>query len=159
MEAFDRAFALVVGEEGGYVNDPTDPGGETKYGISKRSNPDVDIKNLTLDGAKKIYRGVWDNVRGDELPWPLAAYVFDAAVNQGPQAAVKTLQHVLGIEQDGEIGTHTLVAVSEHDWEDGLPRYLAQRAMRYAGTRNFLVYGEGWLFRLFRLSTTAANPA
>ena len=74
MTTFDQAFAIVIGEEGGYVNDPNDPGGETKYGIAKNSHPNVDIANLTLDQAKAIYKTeYWDKVFGDTLPrsWPL----------------------------------------------------------------------------------------
>ena len=56
MSNFDRAFRFLIGEEGGYVNDPADPGGETKFGISKRAYPQLDIKSLTLDQAKAIYR-------------------------------------------------------------------------------------------------------
>lgn len=81
---FDRAFSVVVGIEGGYVNDPEDPGGETKYGLSKRANPDLDIKNLTLDQAKDRYLTRYWNPYGlDRLEWGKALLVFDTAVNGG----------------------------------------------------------------------------
>ena len=96
MSAFDNCFEIVVGHEGGYVNDPKDPGGETKYGISKRSYPRVNIAALTLDGAKQIYRAdYWDKVRGDELDPGLALITFDAAVNNGASQAVRWLQGAL----------------------------------------------------------------
>ena len=75
----------TIGVEGGYVNDPVDPGGETKYGISKRSYPQVDIKNLTLDGAAEIYeRDFWNRMRLSELTSQRIAWkVFDIEVNTG----------------------------------------------------------------------------
>ena len=92
-ENFDRAFDLTVMRfEGGarYTNDPDDPGGATKFGISKRANPDVDVLNLTKDGAKEIYRmRYWNPVGGDEMPWPWDAVVFDTAVNLGVSRALR----------------------------------------------------------------------
>lgn len=83
-ESFDSAFSFVIGSEGEYSNDPDDPGGETKYGISKRAYPHLDIKNLTLDDAKSIYwQDYWDKADCDNLPNPLDICVFDTAVNQG----------------------------------------------------------------------------
>lgn len=91
-ENFDRAFDLTVMKfEGGaaYTNDPDDPGGETKYGISKRANPDIDVRNLTKEGAKAIYRTrYWNPVGGDEMPYPWDMVVFDTAVNLGVSRAM-----------------------------------------------------------------------
>ena len=96
MSDFDKAFEHVLGIEGGYVNDPKDPGGETKYGLCKRSYPTVDIKALTIEQAKAIYkRDYWDKVKGDDLPFPLNLFMFDAAVNQGVDPAIKMLQAAL----------------------------------------------------------------
>jgi hypothetical protein len=92
MSGFPEAFDFVIGREGGYNNDPRDPGGETKYGISKRSYPDLDIASLTLDDARRIYQQhYWDRVGGDELPAPLALVVFDTAVHSGVSRALKFL--------------------------------------------------------------------
>ena len=89
-ENFDRAFGFLMKWEGGYVNDPNDPGGETNWGISKRIFPDMDIKNLTKDQALKIYKQFyWDRVDGDNLPWPLDLIVFDTAVNMGVGRALQ----------------------------------------------------------------------
>lgn len=150
---FDRAFEVLVGAEGDYINDPADPGGETKYGISKRAYPGVDIKALTLEDAKAIYRrDYWDRARCGELPWPLAFFVFDAAVNAGATPAVVLLQRLLRLPRDGIPGKATLEAAARANQRDAVPRYLALRALRYTGTRNFDKYGEGWLFRLFSLA-------
>lgn len=159
-ENFERALTIILREEGGYVNDPTDPGGETNFGISKRQYPDVDIKNLTHEQVAAIYkRDYWDKVKGDELPWPLCLFVFDAAVNQGCDAkanyaAQKLLQKALDVAQDGILGPATMkrVAASRH-WHHC--RFMAFRAQRYMGTRNFDKYGEGWLTRLFRVALEA----
>jgi len=85
MSFFDTAFEIVVGVEGGYVNDPKDPGGETKFGLSKRANPDLDIANLTVDSAKPIYsQRYWMKFGCSTMPWVEALLVFDCVVNGGP---------------------------------------------------------------------------
>lgn len=84
MTNFDKSIAFVLKWEGGYVNDPKDPGGETRFGISKRSYPMVDIVRLTVDKAKEIYRqDYWDAMDCDEYEWPLCLVIFDTAVNLG----------------------------------------------------------------------------
>lgn len=93
IKRFDACIEFVLAAEGGYVNDKYDSGGETKYGISKKSYPKVDIKNLTLDGAKAIYKkDYWLACRCDELPEPLDIVVFDTAVNMGQGRANGFLQ-------------------------------------------------------------------
>jgi lysozyme family protein len=127
---FPAAFAIVVGIEAGYVDDLSDPGGETKYGISKRSYPNVDIPQLTLEEAQAIYRrDFWDKLNLDSMPWNLALIEFDAAVNQGQ-----------GFE-------HTLHG---DDIE-----MMAERAMHYAETKNFAKYEHGWFRRLFTIFKAA----
>jgi len=81
---FEKSVAFVLKWEGGYIDDKSDPGGETKYGISKRSYPALDIKNLTMDEAKAIYRkDYWERSGCDGVPWPMCLVVFDTAVNMG----------------------------------------------------------------------------
>jgi lysozyme family protein len=147
--SFSFAFAKVVSVEGGYVNDPQDPGGVTKYGISQRAYPDVDIKNLALDQAKSIYRrDYWDAIHGDELPDPLSHFVFDAAVNQGVATAISMMQTALCVDVDGKIGANTLAAARASD--NGVcARFMTLRAMRYMHTSNFDRFGSGWFNRLF----------
>jgi hypothetical protein len=89
---FDRAIPLILRLEGGYTNHGSDPGGETKYGISKRAYPDLIIKDLTKPQAAVIYRrDYWDKSGCEALPWPLALCHFDAAVNHGLGRATKFL--------------------------------------------------------------------
>ena len=154
---YDKAFSLVISAEGGYNNNPNDPGGETNFGISKRQYPDVDIKNLTLAGAKGIYqRDYWNVIKGDQLPWPLCAFVFDCAVNQGCDstadfAAQKMLQNAFGLTQDGILGPATLSATGRSGkFQEA--KFMSLRALRYTKTNNFSTFGEGWLIRLFELS-------
>lgn len=152
------SFVLAKEIEGGYVNDPRDPGGETNFGISKRAYPDLDIKGLTEDDARAIYkRDYWDTVRGDSLPPMIAVAVFDAAVNQGRDPAVRLLQRAAGVEADGKLGPATLKAVHSADPENLLIEYLGWRARRYHGTANADVYIRGWMIRLFRLQAFARS--
>ena len=150
MTHFNTAFAVVVGLEGGYVNDPRDPGGETKYGISKRAHPTLDIFNLTLEAAKETYLNqYWLPAHCDDLPWPLCLLVFDGAVNQGTDATIKLLQKASNTVQDGILGKNTLIAIGRSVQKDLCARFMAHRAKRYIGTRNFDTYGDGWFYRLF----------
>lgn len=153
MSNFDQAFADIIGVEGGYSNDPKDPGGETKYGVTKRDHPNVDIANLTLDGAKAIYAsGYWGPAHCDDLAWPLCLVVFDCAVNQGVDTAVKLLQKAANTTQDGILGKNTLVAIGRANQPELCALFLADRALRYTGTRNFDLYGRGWFKRLFAVA-------
>lgn len=96
----DKALEFVLKWEGGYVNDPDDAGGETKYGISKRAFPNLDIKNLTLEQAKEIYESQYWTRAG--CPWlksyELATVVFDTAVNCGVGFAKSCLEKTQDID-------------------------------------------------------------
>jgi lysozyme family protein len=154
--AFDLAFAVVVGEEGGYVNNPADPGGETKYGISRRAHPEVNIAALTLDQAKSIYRAnYWLHIRGDDLPPPLGLLVFDSAVNNGPSAAAKWLQQAVGVSCDGIIGPATLAAVAKHKLADVMAEFHARRMLFQMTLPTVGTFGLGWARRLARLPLAA----
>lgn len=124
---WDSAFDITIGFEGGYVNDPNDAGGETKYGISKRAYPDLDIKNLTLEQAKEIYhRDYWERCKCDFIPDALSIALFDFAVNSGTKRAVRYLQRALEVTIDGCIGNQTIGACNR------VPaRYVLDRYMRY----------------------------
>lgn len=155
MTAYDRAFAAIVGEEGGHSSDSRDPGGETKYGISKRAYPNEDIPAMTLDRAKFLYRrDYWDAIRAEELPWAWALLVFDCAVNQGVATATRMMQDALGVMVDGKIGPRTIAAAQGRDSRT-LARFLALRALRYTKTGGFDVYGYGWLTRTYVMAMEA----
>ena len=96
LTTFDEIIEVTLHHEGGYVHDPTDLGGETNYGIAKRFYPDVDIKNLTKEGAKEIYKkDYWDKNKVDDLTPELKHIFFDMCVNQGRGTAVKILQRAI----------------------------------------------------------------
>ena len=117
MKSFNEIIEKVLEHEGGYVNDPKDLGGETKYGITKRFYPDVDIKNLTIEQAKEIYKkDYWDKNRVESLPQNLWHIYFDMCVNMGKRTAVKVLQRAAvnkgrDIEVDGGLGPMTIGAL------------------------------------------------
>jgi lysozyme family protein len=147
--SFDKALAFILKWEGGEVNDPRDPGGHTKFGISKRAYPDLDIANLTLDDAKVIYkRDYWDEVKGDLLPEGISTLVFDSAVNQGPLRATLMLQKALGVDADGIIGPRTVKAAQRANPRSLMVDFAAQRALHYAKLPTFGIYGRGWMRRL-----------
>ena len=127
--SFDKAFELIIGLEGDYSNDPQDPGGETKYGICKTYNPDVDIKNLDLQGAKKIYlEKYWIPSGCDEAEYPMDIILFDSAVN--PQKG----------------GNKELMSQNPANWQE----FLIYRMIRYMENSNSK-YVKGHIFRVLKL--------
>lgn len=150
---FETAIAFVLNEEGGYSNDPRDPGGETNFGISKRAHPQVDIKNLTLEEAESIYRYLyWDPCRCESLPPKLALIVFDSAVNQGVGTAIKMLQASIGTIQDGIVGPATIERANGADENTIITRFITERVLRYTLSSSFLLYGRGWISRTMRVA-------
>ena len=146
---FDEAFEALIGHEGGYVNDPRDPGGETKFGISKRAYPAVDIRNLTLDGAKAIYRrDYWAPVECDNLPAALRFHVFDAAVNSGLRQAVQFLQTAVGVAADGRFGPVTRAAVLAADPASLAAQYSGARLQFMTELLTWPTFGKGWARRI-----------
>jgi lysozyme family protein len=148
-DTFEACFERLIGHEGGYVNDPRDPGGETKFGISKRSYPHLDIALLTLGQAKAIYqRDYWDGVQADALPEGLRFHVFDAAVNSGPGTAARWLQSAVGVAQDGRVGPITLQAVREFSSAALVARYSGVRLAFMASLSSWRDFGRGWANRI-----------
>ena len=147
--SFDASFDALIGHEGGYVNDPRDPGGETKFGISKRSYPDQDIAGLSLAQAKLIYRrDFWDRLRCDALPAPLRFQVFDAAVNSGPGTAVRWLQAALGVAQDGVFGAITMQRLVACDSQALLARFNGHRLYFMTTLSTWPTFSRGWARRV-----------
>ena len=149
MTLFLDLIDRVLSHEGGYVNDPRDPGGETKWGISKRSYPQLNIKGLTRDDAKAIYeRDFWQRVQGDKLPRPFAFQALDAAVNHGIGNAVRWMQRAAGVADDGHIGPATLAAVARAEPADLVLNFNAERLEFYARLQTFDTFGRGWTRRV-----------
>ncbi|TXH90360.1 MAG: hypothetical protein E6Q78_05315 [Rhodoferax sp.] len=144
--SFDKAFDRLMGHEGGYTNNPADPGGETNWGIAKRSYPGVDIKNLTREQAKAIYlRDFWQPL-GD-APAALKFQVFDFAVNSGIQTAIRKLQAAIGVADDGHWGPVSAARLASMDVNDVLMRFVAQRLRFWTALSSWPSFGKGWANR------------
>lgn len=146
---WNTAFDLLMINEGGYVNDPRDSGGQTKYGISKKAYPDLDIPNLTIAQAMEIYRkDYWDRCKCDYIPDALSVAVFDFAVNSGVKTAVKKLQIALGVKADGIIGNQTLGACNRLPVKKVLEDYMDLRLDYLMSLPKWKYYSNGWGNRL-----------
>lgn len=144
----------------GYVNDPSDRGGETKFGVAKNANPDLNITTLTWDAAKRVYyRRYWLTAHCDEIVNISTAVVlmhFDAAVNHGVGRANKMLQTALGVAVDGDIGPKTISAVQAACSADGGAQLCAKLASLRRSFYNGIVqrdasqakFLKGWLKRV-----------
>jgi len=130
MNDFKDAFQFVLKWEGGYSNDSNDPGGETKYGISKRSYPELDISKLTIKEAEKIYyENYWIKAGCQHMAFPLNIINFDTAVNMGRKKAEELWEKTNG------------------DWKD----YLLLRLYTYSKFKQAKLYFRGWANRVLDL--------
>jgi lysozyme family protein len=153
MALFDPAFDFMLPHEGtAYVCDPRDPGGATKYGISQRAYPDIDIENLTLDGAKTIYqRRYWLPIYERIMSQECANKVFDMSVNMGTHESHKLVQRACGVTADGDFGPATLAAVNATD-PDALLNNIRGQAVEFymnlvAQRPSSAKFLKGWLRR------------
>jgi lysozyme family protein len=161
---FEQCFDIVVGEEGGFDNNPADPGNwtggkvnvghlnGTKYGISAAAYPDLYIQALTLENAKDIYhKSYWAVNLCDTMPPSIAMLVFDAAVNNGNRRAIWWLQGAVGAFQDGEIGPKTIAALNRKGAQAVAIEFMAQRTNFMASFPTWPTFGLGWARRLAAL--------
>jgi len=142
----------------GYVNDPDDNGGETKYGVAKNANPDLDIKTLDWEGAKEVYnRRYWLNGSCDKLPGRVAVLHFDSCVNHGVGRANKFLQRALQVTVDGVIGPATCAKATATDAIALCNSICNQRDQFYrdivANNPSQGKYLGGWLRRINEMRT------
>lgn len=147
---FEQAFGALISHEGAYVNDSRDPGKETKFGITKRDYPTLDIKNLTLADAKAIYlRDYWGRAQCDKLHPDLAFDVFDAAVNSGVGQAIRWLQRSVGVADDGVVGPLTLAAIQRLDDTSAIRARLSGHRLEFMTKLSIWdVFGKGWARRV-----------
>ena len=146
---FDAAFKALIDHEGGYVNHPKDPGGETQFGITKRSYPHLNIRDLTLDDARAIYRrDFWGRLQCDALPLAARFQVFDAAVNSGPGNAARWLQAAAGVAQDGLIGPATRQAIDAMHPAALVARFNAARLLFMTSLSTWPTFSRGWARRI-----------
>jgi uncharacterized protein (TIGR02594 family) len=175
---FDTALAHVLDMEGGYTDDPHDPGGPTNLGITLatfatwRETPvtaenfsalKADLRHLDTKTAAEIYQvRYWGPSRAADMPAALALMHFDTSVNHGVTGAARILQSACNVEVDGEVGPDTIAAANVTPSNDLLDRYAAIRVARYRALPHFWRFGRGWLARVVKTraaaSALAASP-
>lgn len=145
--SFEKAVEFVLKHEGFYSNDLLDSGGETKFGISKRAYPNLNIKELTRDDAIAIYkRDYWDKLPAN-LPTSIHCVLFDCAVNTGISRAIRLLQSSVKVNPDGQWGRLSQSALNKLKVDDVLQRFTLERIMFYSALSTFGRFGRGWVNR------------
>lgn len=148
MITFEKAIERVLAHEGFYSNDPEDPGGETKWGISKNAYPHLNIAILTRESAIAIYkRDYWMPV-AHTVPNAVAFQVLDAAVNHGIGNAIRLLQRAVDAADDGHWGPASKAAAKRLSEDDLLFRFLAERLSFMTKLRKWDSFGRGWVRRI-----------
>jgi len=150
---FDEVFERTIGHEGGYVNNPKDPGGETNWGITiatARANGFTNsMKSMTRAHAKEIYRvAFWNRAKCDQFTGAISYQIFDAAVNHGIGNAIRMLQRAVGVLDDGLVGSKTLAAIQKRTLDDVLVLFIAERLEFYTNLSTFNSFGRGWARRV-----------
>lgn len=148
MITFEKAIERVLSHEGGYVNHPQDPGSETQWGISKASYPHLDIKRLTREDAKSIYRRDYWNPVATSLPASVTYQALDSAVNHGIGNTIRFLQRALDVADDGRWGPVSKAAAARMSEHDLLLRFLAERLHFMTKLRTWDAFGRGWSRRI-----------
>lgn len=167
-----RCLAQILSHEGGYADHPSDPGGATNMGITRKTLArwrgiapwwaldKAEVKALGRDEAAAIYKALyWERVKAASLPPGLDLAVFDYAVNSGPERAVKTLQALVGVTQDGFVGPLTLGAVTQRDARALIGALCDQRLAFLQRLANFATFGRGWTARVADIRATALADA
>lgn len=153
VDDFQRFFDRLIKHEGGYVNHPSDPGGETNWGITKRTaqanSYSGAMRDMTRLKAREIYhKAFWQRYHCDQYPPALAFQLFDAAVNHGFGNAARMLQRAVGVADDGIIGAITLQQINDLPVSDMLLRFNAERIRFYTRLSTFNTFGRGWVNRV-----------
>ncbi|MBP0047664.1 hypothetical protein H9C73_02855 [Marinobacterium sp. AK62] len=159
MELFDFALALVLEHEGGYVNDPADPGGETYLGISARAHPDAWSNGRpSHEQVRSIYLNeYWLAADCSKLQPCVAVFLFDTAVNMGVRQAVQLLQRALRVKDDGIMGPVTRAAANKADPAHILPSFASERLAHYAALAGWQRFGRGWSTRTVKTAMASAK--
>lgn len=154
---FTEALKHVLKHEGGYVNHPSDPGGMTNLGVTRKvweswtgkQATEADMRALTPEVVAPLYKNMyWDRVQGDSLPAGVDYMVFDFAVNAGVSRAARTFQNILFVASDGIIGPNTLRVAAQRDPKELIEVYSEDRRLFYSQLPTFSVFGKGWLRRV-----------
>jgi lysozyme family protein len=161
---WNRCFVLLLQSEGGYSDDPKDPGGRTNLGVTQsvweswvgRTSNEKEMRNLVPVDVEPLYkRKYWDACRCDDLPTGLDYVVFDFAVNSGVGRSIKTLQSCVDATVDGQIGKMTLDAVSKFPPDVTIFRFSDAKVKFYESLPTFSTFGKGWLERVERVKHDA----
>jgi lysozyme family protein len=154
-------FEELIKNEGGYSNDPNDPGGETNYGITiataRKYGYMGEMKDLSLPMAEQIYKGEYWLSAFDQLDPKIAFEIFDAAVNSGVRQAVKWLQRAVGVIDDGYMGTVTIEAAKTFEPRQLCLLFLASRLEFMTGLSIWENFGKGWARRIANNMRRAAS--
>ena len=163
---FSEALEVILHHEGGYVNHPKDPGGETNLGVTKRVYEEFggekEMKDLTKEDVEPIYKkNYWNRVKGNDLPEGLDLCIFDFAVNAGPGRAAKFIQRLVGTTVDGGIGPNTLKCIDDYVKENSvaetIEKYQSMRQEYYEGLSTFETFGRGWTRRVDEVTQEATK--
>ena len=161
---WEQCFALVLKNEGGYVDNNSDPGGATNLGCTKatweawvgHSVTKDDIKALMPNDVMPLYKAkYWDTIKGDDLPEGVDYAVFDFAIKSGPSRAAKALQSVLGVNPDGKIGPATLDALEAANPRDIATSICEARLAFLQSLPTYGTFGKGWSRRVSEVENTA----
>jgi lysozyme family protein len=157
MSNFQECLDLVLKSEGGWVNHPSDPGGETNLGVTKRvwveyvGHPVESLKKLTKEDVAPLYElKYWRPCYCEVLPRGLDFVVFSMGVNAGPGRSVKLLQSAIGCVPDGVIGPRTRELISSSNGADIIKKFSTARREYYQSLKTFPIFGKGWLLRVDR---------
>ncbi len=165
-ENYQACLDMILHHEGGYVNHPKDPGGETNLGVTKRVYEEwggnKDMKDLEVEDVAPIYRkNYWDRIKADDIPSGLDLCVFDFGVNAGTGRSAKYLQTLIGTVADGGIGPNTLKALDEYisqqeyGVKDTILKFQAERQNYYESLSTFETFGKGWTRRVEETTKSA----
>lgn len=161
---FASCLRLTLTYEGGYVDDPRDPGGATNFGITLATYSNWlghqatkgQLRTIQSAVVEAIYRQkYWDAVRGDDLPAGLDLVAFDGAVNSGPSRGAKWLQAGLGVTADGAIGPLTLAAAAKADRAEVVRAACDARLHFLQNLSTWKTFGRGWAARVAKVRTAA----
>ena len=167
-ECFSPSLEFVLQQEGGYVDDPVDPGGATNLGITLRvlttwrhtAVSKDDVKNLTKDEAAAIYRAsYWNALHCDSMPKGIDLMLFDTGVNMGCGRSAKFLQEAVSVAADGAIGPATLGAVNKANLADLIKGFAERRQAFYQSLPTFVHFGKGWTNRVNQVTQSARKLA
>lgn len=157
QDNFEECLNIILKHEGGYVNHPQDPGGETNMGVTKRVYEEFggtkNMRDLEFDDVAPIYRkNYWDRCKCSELPYGVDLCVFDFAVNSGVSRSAKYLQNIVGAVADGYIGPGTLSKVDDFIYQYGkeelIHSFQNDRQAFYESLKTFETFGRGWTRRV-----------